>query len=245
MAKRARRLLGVAAAATLAASAALLAWWCSPGVDLDAWQAGPPPYRWSFWRREVERWRQDGISREPAFAYLPLDGMGRSLPLAVLAGEDIAFFEHGPADFRELAHAILAWRRGHRLRGASTVSQQLARILFLSPDRTVVRKANELRLAWWLDSELGKRRVLEIYLNVVEFGPGLFGGKVAAEHFFGKPVASLTDVEAAGLAAAIPSPSRDNPATTTRLWRFRRDTILQRMARADRLRNRLEAVLPN
>jgi monofunctional biosynthetic peptidoglycan transglycosylase len=243
MARGVRRLLGVAAVLAVLGMAGLVAWWLSPGIDLGGWAAGPPPRAWSFWQREVETWRQEGLTRAPEFSYVPLADMGTALPLAVLAGEDIAFFDHGAADLRELADALLDWGRGHRLRGASTVSQQLARILFLSPERTVVRKASELRVAWWLDRELGKRRVLELYLNVVEFGPGLLGGGAAAAHFFGKAPSSLTDEEAAGLAAAIPSPSRDNPANATELWRFRRDIILRRMQRAARLRAHLRDAL--
>jgi membrane peptidoglycan carboxypeptidase len=126
-----------------------------------------------------------------------------------------------------------------RLRGASTISQQLAKNLFLSPRRTVWRKIREAHLAWWLERRLGKRRILELYLNVVEFGPGLFGAEAASQHYFGVASGDLTVEQAASLAAAIPSPGRDNPTTDTRRWRFRRDVILRRMGRATWLKTLL------
>ena len=92
-----------------------------------------------------------------------------------------------------------------------------------------------------MERRLGKRRILELYLNVVEFGPGLFGAEAAAEHYFGIPATDLDADRGAALAAAIPSPGRDNPTTASRRWQFRRSTILRRMGNADWLRSRLEA----
>jgi monofunctional biosynthetic peptidoglycan transglycosylase len=93
-----------------------------------------------------------------------------------------------------------------------------------------------------LERRVGKRRILELYLNVVEFGPGLFGADAAARHYFGIGADEVDEGQAAGLAAAIPAPGRDNPATATRRWKFRRDTILGRTAEAAWLRQRLAQV---
>jgi monofunctional biosynthetic peptidoglycan transglycosylase len=158
-----------------------------------------------------------------------------------LVGEDIDFFGHGPLDLDAIVEAVESRKPGRRLRGASTITQQLAKTLFLSGERTFWRKLREARLAWWMERRLGKRRILELYLNAVEFGPGLFGAEAASEHYFGIPATDLDAEHGAALAAAIPSPGRDNPTTASRRWQFRRFTILRRMANADWLRSRLEA----
>jgi monofunctional biosynthetic peptidoglycan transglycosylase len=90
-----------------------------------------------------------------------------------------------------------------------------------------------------MERRLGKRRILELYLNVVEFGPGLLGAEAASRHYFGIPASELDAGQAASLAAAIPSPGRDNPSTASRRWQFRRTTILRRVGRADWLRTQL------
>jgi len=219
--------LGVVAAAV---------WWFAPGVNLEKWRSGPPPREWAAIRRQQEVWQREGVAREPQHRYLPLAQIDEELIVAVLMAEDVSFFDHGVVDLRAIGEAVAAWRRGARLRGASTISQQLAKMLFLSPERSVWRKLEELRLAWWLERRLGKRRVLELYLNIVEFGPGLFGVEAAANHYFEAPAGQIGAARAAGLAAAIPSPGRDNPDTDTERWRFRRDTIAGRAARAGWLR---------
>jgi monofunctional biosynthetic peptidoglycan transglycosylase len=171
--------------------------------------------------------------------YVPLGAISTELQLAVLVGEDIDYFGHGPLDLDAIVEAIETRKPGARLRGASTITQQLAKNLFLSPERTLWRKLREARLAWWMERRLGKRRILELYLNVVEFGPGLFGAEAASRHYFGVGASALDAEQAAGLAAAIPSPGRDNPATDSRRWRFRRSLILRRMGNAEWLKSLL------
>ena len=229
---------GVAAAAVVGA-AAFSVWWFTPGRDMADWTRGAPPRRWASWLRQQELWHAEQLNRSPEHDYRPLAAIGPELPLAVLVSEDIGFLDHGAVDVRAVGEALEEWAHGARLRGASTISQQLARILFLSPERSLARKLNEVRLAWWLEHRLGKRRILELYLNTVEFGPGLFGAQAAARHYFGLDAGALDDAQAAGMAAAIPSPGRDNPFTATARWRLRRDVILRRMANATQLRTRL------
>jgi monofunctional biosynthetic peptidoglycan transglycosylase len=233
--------IALAAVAT-AAAVALVVWWRTPGVDLAVWRSGPPPGTWAARARQEAKWQAEGSRRRVDHEYLPLADISVELQLAVLVSEDIDYFGHGALDLRALWEALDEWRRGGRLRGASTVSQQLAKTLFLSPDRTVWRKAGEMRLAWWLERDLGKVRVFDLYLNVVEFGPGLLGAEAASRRYFGRSARNLSPEQAAALAAAIPSPGRDNPATATRRWAVRRDLILARMKRATWLRRHLETL---
>jgi monofunctional glycosyltransferase len=234
--------IAVTVIVTAASAAALVVWWRSPGVDLSAWRRGAPPATWAARERQDAKWRSEGSRRRVEHEYVPLDSISVELQLAVLVSEDIGYFGHGALDLRAIWEAIDEWRQGRRLRGASTVTQQLAKSLFLRPERSVWRKAVEVRLAWWLEHELGKVRVFELYLNVVEFGPGLLGAEAASRRYFGTSTRDLTLAQAAGMAAAIPSPGRDNPATATHRWAMRRDLILDRMKRAAWLRRQLEAL---
>jgi monofunctional biosynthetic peptidoglycan transglycosylase len=239
MTRSLRRLLVVALAATVIGAASVGIWLLSPGEDLAPWREGAPPRHWATWQRQDDLWRAEGSQRRVENTYVPLAAISVELQLAVLVGEDIDFFGHGPVDLDAIVEAVETRKPGGRLRGASTITQQLAKNLFLSGERTFWRKLKEARLAWWMERRLGKRRILELYLNVVEFGPGLLGAEAASRHYFGLPARDLDPAHAAGLAAAIPSPGRDNPSTETRRWQFRRSTILRRMGRADWLRSRL------
>lgn len=239
MAHLTRWLVGVATAVLIVAAAAFAVWLLGPGEDLSLWQEGPPPRAWATWQRQAERWREEGSHRQVEHSYVPLAAISIELQLAVLVGEDIDFFGHGPVDLDAIMEAVETRRPGGRLRGASTITQQLAKNLFLSAERTFWRKLREAHLAWWLERRLGKRRILELYINVVEFGPGLLGAEAASQHYFGIPARDLDAGQAASLAAAIPSPGRDNPSTASRRWQFRRTTILHRMDGAAWLRSRL------
>jgi monofunctional biosynthetic peptidoglycan transglycosylase len=211
-------------------------WWASPGIDFEPWRQGPLPLRWASWERQEEVWRRQGLQRHPEHAYLPIEEISPELALAVLVGEDISYFAHGAVDPRAVWEVLKEWWEEGRLRGASTISQQVAKVLFFSGERSLGRKLREARTAYWLERRLGKRRVLEIYLNAVEFGPGLFGAEAAARHYFGSSARGLSPAQAAAIAAAIPAPGRDNPDTATSKWEFRRDTIARRLTRVGWLR---------
>lgn len=152
--------------------------------------------------------------------------------VAVLVGEDINFFRHKGVDLSAWPEVLRQWWAGHRLRGASTLTQQLAKNLFLSPRRSVTRKVRELRLAWLFERKLGKRRILELYLNLVEFGPGLYGVEAAAQAYFNCSAEELTLEQAAALAATIPAPSQDNPKNLSPRFRARQRVIQGRAAKA-------------
>ena len=119
-----------------------------------------------------------------------------------------------------------------RPRGASTVTQQLAKNLWLSPSRNPLRKLKEALLTRQLEHDLGKRRILELYLNVVEFGPGIFGAEAAAEHYFGLTAAELAPPEAAALAAGLPKPSAWHPGSPSKAYRRRVGILESRMEKA-------------
>ncbi len=136
----------------------------------------------------------------------PMGRISPELALAVIAAEDQNFPHHHGFDLREIRSAVETHRMGGRLRGASTISQQLARNLYLWPHRSWVRKGLEFWFTLPLELFLPKQRMLEIYLNVVEFGPGIYGAEAAAQHHFGKPASALTRAEAALLAAVLPAP---------------------------------------
>lgn len=144
----------------------------------------------------------DGMNR----SWRPLDAIAPSLPAATLAAEDNLFCQHFGLDFGAIREAWTAYRAGGPLRGASTVTQQTAKNLFLWPGRNLVRKGLEAYLALMLETLWPKRRILEVYLNIAEFDTGVYGAEAAAQHYFGKPAARLTGTEAALLASILPNP---------------------------------------
>lgn len=136
-----------------------------------------------------------------------LDAIAAVLPRTVIAAEDARFCTHNGVDWETLQEVIEEAQDGEATRGGSTITQQLAKNLFLWQGRSFVRKALELPLALWIDAVLPKRRVLELYLNVAEWGPsGQFGAEAGARHAFGKAASRLTAHEAALLAAILPNP---------------------------------------
>jgi monofunctional biosynthetic peptidoglycan transglycosylase len=140
--------------------------------------------------------------------WVPLAIVAPALPRAVMAAEDARFCVHRGIDFGELRAAIEDADDLSDMRGGSTIAQQTAKNLFLWPGRSVVRKALEFPLALWLDLVLGKRRLMEVYLNIAEWGPsGEFGAEAGARHAFGKPARDISAREAALLASILPNPS--------------------------------------
>jgi monofunctional biosynthetic peptidoglycan transglycosylase len=139
--------------------------------------------------------------------YVPLAQMGLHLPVAVMVAEDGRFCSHHGVDFQEMQEVLDTADDISEMRGVSTITQQTVKNLFLWPGRSYVRKALELPLALWFDLILPKRRIMEIYLNIAEWGPnGEFGAQAAARRAFGKPAATLSAHEAALLAASLPNP---------------------------------------
>ena len=153
-----------------------------------------------------------------------------SLRRAVIVAEDAAFFSHEGVDYDELEKSFEdSWKTGKRMRGGSTITQQLAKNLYLSPSRNPIRKIEELLIARRLEAELSKRRILELYLNVIEWGDGIWGAEAAARAYFQKPASALDADESALLAASIINPRRYSPARPSKYLRRRQELIRQRM----------------
>lgn len=161
--------------------------------------------------------------------WVSLDQIAPALPDAVVAAEDNLFCDHWGFDVEALQGEIADWRAGRPVRGASTITMQTAKNLFLWPDRSLLRKAVEAWLTPQLELLLGKRRIMEIYLNVVEFGPGLYGAEAAAQEHFGKPASDLSRTEAARLAAVLPNPLDWSARQPGPYVRERTGTILRRI----------------
>lgn len=157
---------------------------------------------------ERERRRLGAATQE----WRPLSGISPHLARAVAAAEDARFCDHNGFDFIEIEAARARAAAGGRLRGASTISQQTAKNVFLWPDRSWTRKALEAGFTGLIEAFWGKRRIMEVYLNVAEFGEGVFGAEAAAQRWFGKGADALTLAEASRLAAILPSPRTRNPA---------------------------------
>lgn len=159
------------------------------------------------------------------------DQISRNLVRAVLAGEDSRFFDHSGFDWEEIRKAAEKdWEEKRFHRGASTVSQQLAKNLFLSTSKNPVRKLHEALITWEMERILSKRRILELYLNVIEWGDGIYGAEAASRHYFNTSAASLTPDQAAFLSAIIPNPrGAYNPDKHRRRVERRRNLIVRLM----------------
>jgi len=148
--------------------------------------------------------------------WVGLSDMSRHIPRAVIAAEDSRFCEHRGFDVQAIEKAMERNREGKALRGGSTISQQTAKNAFLWPGRTWVRKGLEAWFTVLIEFVWGKPRIMEVYLNIAEFGRGVFGVEAASQHYFDKPAAKLTRVEAARLAAILPQPIKRDAASPGR-----------------------------
>ena len=170
-----------------------------------------------------------GVARD----YIPLDMLPPHLPKAVMAIEDRRFNEHHGIDVASLARALVAnLKAGRTVQGGSTITQQLAKNLFLSPERHFTRKLEEVLIAVWLEARLSKREILELYLNRVYFGAGAHGIESAAERYFGKSARNVTVAEAAVLAGLLKAPSKFSPLGSPGLARSRARVVLKTMQEA-------------
>ena len=215
--------------------------------------AGVNPSETSLMEQRIREARRAGVEFELRQEWVPLDRIAQSLRRAVVVAEDYRFREHQGIDWVSLAEEVhwtgdtefswwssadrsalaealgYAWENRAELRGRSTITQQLAKNLYFGTDRSFVRKAMEFVVARRLERRLDKDRILEIYLNVVEWGPGVFGAEAAARTYFGKPASELTLSEAAALAATLPHPLTSNPALNPRQMAWRQALILERI----------------
>jgi monofunctional biosynthetic peptidoglycan transglycosylase len=203
--------------------------------------------------QRIREARDAGADLEIRREWIGLDEVSPALLRAIVVAEDYRFREHGgvdwvslaeevhwtgddrfswrsASDLRALAGAVrYAWENRAALRGRSTITQQLAKNLYFGTDRSFARKAMELVVAKRLERRLGKDRILELYVNVAEWGPGIFGAEAAAREYFGRSASDLGLVEAAALAATLPQPLISNPAHAPGRMRWRQSLILDRL----------------
>jgi monofunctional glycosyltransferase len=184
----------------------------------------------------IERYRRRAARSgrpAPEQRWVRYSRISRHLGHAVVVAEDIEFFSHDGFSRHELRAALTeAWEEKRPPRGASTLTQQLAKNLWLSASYNPLRKVKEAILTWQLERAVPKKRILELYLNVVEFGPGIYGAEAAARHYYGSSARGLSRHQAASLAAGLSRPSQWHPGVSTRGYARRVASIERRMRKA-------------
>jgi monofunctional biosynthetic peptidoglycan transglycosylase len=188
------------------------------------------PQSTAFMRVRLEKLREERPDARLHYAWMPYSRISPHLKRAVVAAEDAKFFQHDGFDWDGIRKAYEKnLREGEIVSGGSTISQQLAKNLFLSGDRTWWRKAQEAVITVMIEVIMDKRRILELYLNVIEWGDAIFGAEAAARYHYGIAAAELAPAQAARLAAMVPSPRRYGPGHHTAYLERRTSTILARM----------------
>ena len=188
------------------------------------------PASTAFMELRAREARAKGEQPRKEQRWVPYRRISQNLIRAVLVTEDAKFWKHDGLDYEQIKESMeVNLERGEFARGASTITQQLAKNLYLSPSKNPVRKLRELLISRRLEAELSKQRILEIYLNVIEWGDGVYGAEAAARRHFGKSAAQLSQPESALLAAAIANPRVMNPGQPTARLRRRQAMVLRRM----------------
>jgi monofunctional biosynthetic peptidoglycan transglycosylase len=194
------------------------------------WLEKTNPTTTAFMELRIREAEREGRKFQIRHRWVPYNQISANLRRAVIVTEDAAFYDHDGIDLTELRASLEKnWEEGQFLRGGSTITQQLAKNLYLSPTRNPMRKVEELMIARRLEAALTKRRIFEIYLNMIEWGDGIFGCEAAARAYFGGPCASLSVEQAALLAGAIINPRVHSPAKPTRRLQRRQQIIIRRM----------------
>jgi monofunctional biosynthetic peptidoglycan transglycosylase len=197
------RWLGWALLASVAAIALVQLWFLGQVL----WWRHAPPEETAFMARRLDELRAKDPQARLRYTWVDYAAISPQLKRAVVAAEDMKFVDHEGFDWDGIQKALEKnQRRGKAVAGGSTISQQLAKNLFLSGERSYVRKAQEALITLMLEAVLDKRRILELYLNVAEWGEGVFGCEAAARHYFGIPAAKLSAEQSARLAAMLPRP---------------------------------------
>jgi monofunctional biosynthetic peptidoglycan transglycosylase len=203
--RTALRWAGLALAAALVVLVAIQVWY----FGWIAWWKWNNPGETSFMAREETALRRKNPKAELRHRWVPYERISNHLKRAVIASEDARFAEHEGVDWEAIEKAYKEnLKRGRPAKGGSTITQQLAKNLFLSPERSYLRKAQELVITYMIEALWDKRRILEVYLNVVEWGEGVFGAEAAARHYYGIAASQLGPEQSARLAAYLPNPKR-------------------------------------
>ncbi|HLA49858.1 MAG TPA: monofunctional biosynthetic peptidoglycan transglycosylase [Thermodesulfovibrionia bacterium] len=175
------------------------------------------PKKTSFMEYREEEQQKKGKRIEIKQTWIPFSRISPYLVKAVLIAEDDKFWKHEGFDFEAIEKAVEKDIKQKKFKfGGSTISQQLAKNLYLSPSKNPIRKIKEAILTWRIEKTLSKKRILELYLNVAEWGEGIFGIGAASFHYYGKPASDLSPEEAARLASVLPNPRKYNPTGTSR-----------------------------
>ncbi|MBX3716972.1 MAG: monofunctional biosynthetic peptidoglycan transglycosylase [Burkholderiales bacterium] len=228
-----RRLARLAGWAAFALAAAFVAYQLSILARLAWWRTHDPAST-AFMEDRLERLRERKPAAKLRHQWVPYARISVHLKRAIVAAEDAKFADHEGFDWEAMQKA---WeknqKKGRVVAGGSTISQQLAKNLFLSGSRTPWRKAQEAMATVMMESVMDKRRILEIYLNVIEWGDGVFGAEAAARHYFGTSAAALTPSQAARLAAMVPNPRFYDRNRATPWLERKTGIILARMPAAE------------
>jgi len=223
------RRAGRVAAGLVAAAFAVLAYIYVSLPDVRP-LATANPETTAFMELRAREARRAGRDLRHQHRWVPYSRISDSLTRAVLVAEDSAFWEHDGIDLEQIQKSFeLNLEKGKMVRGGSTITQQLAKNLYLSPSRNPLRKLRELFITRRLEAELSKRRILELYLNLIEWGDGIWGAEAAARAYFGKPASALSAPEAALLAGAIVNPRILSPANPSSRLLARQRLVLRRM----------------
>jgi monofunctional glycosyltransferase len=188
-----------------------------------------PPYSAFMAQTQIAAWQKHDRTYVFRRRWADLNQISPNLPLAVVASEDQKFAGHWGFDVEAIEKAYELNQHSHRVHGASTISQQVAKNLFLWSGRSYFRKGLEAYFTVLIEAFLPKRRILEIYLNIAEFGHGTYGAEAAAQRFFHEPAAKLSRSDSAVLAAVLPNPQRLSAAVPSAYVQTRRDWILGQM----------------
>ena len=198
------------------------------------WWVDHNPESTSFMRHQLSVLQQKNPNAQLQHKWVPYNRISANLKRAVIAAEDANFSEHDGVDWEAMHKAYEKnEKKGKVVAGGSTISQQLAKNLFLSGERSYVRKAQEIIITYMLEFLMDKERILEIYLNVVEWGNGVFGAEAAARHYFGISAAALNQSQAARLAVMLPRPRFYDKNRASSYLAHRTDLILRRMNAAE------------
>lgn len=190
------------------------------------------PKKTSFMEYREKQWKEEGRKIAIRQNWVPLSRISNFMTKAVIIAEDDKFWSHAGFDFDAIEKSVEKDIKEKKFKfGGSTISQQLAKNLFLSPSKNPLRKIKEAILTWRLERNLSKRRILELYLNVAEWGEGIFGIEAASRHYYGKSAAELSADEAAHLAAVLPNPRKFNPVGTSRYVNNRSRIIYEIMVK--------------
>jgi monofunctional biosynthetic peptidoglycan transglycosylase len=210
-------------------SAAALYFFALP--DVSALKKENPKKTSLMLLREAE-WKAKGLKRTAYRVWVPYSRISPYLVKATIIAEDDKFWSHEGFDYEAIKKAIEKDIKTGKLRaGGSTISQQLAKNLFLTPEKSALRKLREAAITWKIERTLSKRRIIELYLNVVEWGDGIYGAEAASRHYFGKSALELTPMEAARLSVVLPNPRRLNAAGDQRYVAVRATVVYEIMVR--------------